>query len=55
MGLALLDSDVCERLLHQRDESLLVAFGLSAETRAWLRDLNATSLVDMARAIISVR
>ncbi|MBC7810535.1 MAG: hypothetical protein H7175_05280 [Burkholderiales bacterium] len=55
MGLALLDTDVCERLIYKRDESLLAAFGLSAETRTWLRKLEATSLVDLAQAIVSVR
>ena len=53
MGLALLDKEVCDRLLHKRDESLLSAFGLSFETQAWLRALRATSLAELAEAIVS--
>ena len=53
MGVALLDQDVCDRLLSARDESLLEAFGLSEETRSWLRKLQPTSLVDLAQAIVS--
>jgi hypothetical protein len=53
MGLALLDEDVCDRLVHHRDESLLKAFGLSGETQAWLRSLPCTSLVELAQAIVA--
>ena len=53
MGLALLDEEVCDRLLHKRDESLLSAFGLSSETQTWLRALRATSLAELAEAIVS--
>lgn len=53
MGLALLDQDVCDRLLTQRDASLLSAFGISEETQSWLRMIPATTLVEFAQAIIS--
>jgi hypothetical protein len=53
MGLALLDESVCERLLDGRDQSLLSAFGLSYETQAWLRAIQASSLVELAEAIVS--
>lgn len=53
MGLALLDAQVCDRLVKDRDESLLKAFGLSSQTQAWLRTLKVTSLVELAQAIVS--
>lgn len=53
MGLALLDAHVCDRLLKDRDESLMKAFGLSHQTQAWLRALKVTSLVELAQAIVS--
>lgn len=53
MGLALLDAHVCDRLLKDRDESLMKAFGLSNQTQAWLRALKVSSLVELAQAIVS--
>jgi hypothetical protein len=53
MGLALLDEDVCDRLLIARDESLMSAFGLSDATQAWLRAIEANSLVELAQAIVA--
>ncbi len=53
MGVALLDEGICDRLVNKRDDSLLSAFELSAETRAWLRAISATSLVELAQAIVS--
>jgi hypothetical protein len=53
MGLALLDESICEKLLAGRDDSLLNAFDLSAETQAWLRAIQAESLVELAQAILS--
>lgn len=53
MGLALLDEDICRRLLKDRDPSLFTAFGLTAETQAWLRSIKATTLIELAEAIIS--
>ncbi len=52
MGLALLDESVCDRLINKRDESLLGAFGLSRETQSWLRAVNASSLTELAEAIV---
>jgi len=52
MGLALLDESVCEKLLVGRDDSLLKAFDLSAETQARLRAIQAESLVELAQAIL---
>jgi hypothetical protein len=53
MGLALLDEDVCRRLLQDRDSGLFTAFGLSLETQAWLRAINAATLVELAEAILA--
>ncbi len=53
MGAALLDTDICDRLVKQRDRSLLTAFGLSDETQGWLRSIKANSLVEFAQAVVS--
>ena len=53
MGLALLDEDICRRLLKDRDASLFAAFGLAQETQMWLRSINATTLVEFAEAILA--
>ncbi|MBN1963466.1 MAG: hypothetical protein JW910_02395 [Anaerolineae bacterium] len=53
MGLALLDQDVCQRLVKQRDDSLLSAFGLSEATRHWLQAIRARSLDELAQAIVT--
>ncbi len=53
MGMALLDEGICNRLVKERDGSLLTAFGLSEETQAWLRTIKATSLVEFAQAIVA--
>jgi hypothetical protein len=53
MGLALLDEEVCRRLLKDRDASLFAAFGLAQETQAWLRSITATTLSELAEAIIA--
>lgn len=53
MGVALLDEDVSQRLVTDRDDTLLASFGLSKETRVWLRGVPATSLVELADAIVS--
>ena len=53
MGLALLDEDVCRRLLRDRDPALFAAFGLSAETQGWLSSIKAVTLVEMAEAIVA--
>lgn len=53
VGLALLDGDVCERLVTKRDSALLTAFGLSERTQDWLRGINATTLKELAQAIVA--
>ncbi len=53
MGIALLDEDVCERLVCKRDDALLSAFGLSEKTRSWLHAINANSLDELAKAIVA--
>jgi len=55
LGMALLNGDVRERLLHTQDHSLLAAFGLSQETQAWLCSVKASSLAELAQAIVSQR
>lgn len=52
MGVALLDADVRHRLVYERDNSLFAAFSISGETQNWLRGIQATSLVELARAIL---
>jgi len=52
MGVALLDANVCDRLVNQRDTSLLTAFGLSQDTQSWLQDIRAHSLAELAQAIV---
>lgn len=47
----MVDTTVRRRLVQERDTSLLMSFALSEETQAWLRDLKATTLVDLAQAI----
>jgi len=53
MGVALLDEEIRGRLVDQRDNTLMDAFGLSTETKSWLRTVKATSLVELAQAIVS--
>jgi len=53
MGVALLDEQLSQRLVTDRDDTLLASFGLSKETRVWLRTVPATSLVELAQAIVS--
>ncbi len=53
IGLALLDTAICDQLLNMHDDSLLTAFDLSAETIAWLRSIEAANLVELAEAMVS--
>lgn len=53
MGVALLDEEIRGRLVDQRDDTLMEAFGLSTETQGWLRTIKANSLVELAQAIVS--
>lgn len=53
MGIALLNEEVRERLVNERDDSLLAAFGLSERTRKRLRAIHARSLDELAQALVS--
>lgn len=51
LGAALVNSDVRQRLLRDRDLSLFRAFSLSEETQTWLCGIKVTSLTELAQAI----
>lgn len=51
MGVALLDAEICERLLSGSDDTLMTAFEISAETQSRLRSVQATNLTDLAQAL----
>jgi hypothetical protein len=53
VGMALLDEDVCQRLLHKRAGTWLATFPLSEETRSWLLTIPATTLEELAQAILA--
>lgn len=53
LGLALLDEGLRDRLVTGCDESLFEAFALSKETGNWLRSIHATSLTELAEAILA--
>lgn len=53
LGAALLDPKLCSRLIDDRDEDLLNAFGLSDITKQWIQTVNISSLSDLAEAIVS--
>lgn len=52
MGSALLDDKLCHRLVKDRDTSVMSAFDLSAETQHWLCNIRASSLDEIAQAIV---
>jgi hypothetical protein len=52
MGSALLDDKLCHRLVKDRDTSVMSAFNLSTETQRWLCSISASSLDEMAQAIV---
>ncbi len=53
LGLALLDKDLCEQLVLKRDTSLLAAFGLSENTQQWFSRIKASTLKELAQAILA--
>ena|SRR5579859_6904625 len=53
VGQALLDQEVHDRLLIQRDPSLFDTFNLSDETRRWCATVQANTLKEFAQAIIA--
>lgn len=52
IGAALLDEDMRQQLLHERPDELLLSFALSTPTRTWLRTIPATTLEELAQAIL---
>lgn len=53
LGMALLDPKISDLLVNKRDASLLEAFKLSQETQVWLRTIEASTLTELAQAIVS--
>ena len=53
LGLALLDKNVCEQLVVKRDPSLLGAFDLSEDTQRWLAGIKASTLKELAQAVLA--
>jgi hypothetical protein len=53
LGLALLDKNVCEQLVIERDPSLLAAFDLSKDTQRWLTNIKASTLKELAKAVLA--
>ncbi|SRR5258708_15811869 len=53
LGLALLDPGVRERLLVQRDPSLLEAFNLSNDTQQSLANARVSTLQEFAQTIVA--
>ena len=53
IGLALLDGKICERLVIQRDPALLSSFDLAERTQDWLKVVPATTLTELAQAIVA--
>jgi len=52
IGLALLDNNICEQLVTKRDPALLSRFGLSEQAQKWLMGIQASTLKDLAQAIV---
>jgi len=52
LGRALVDDGIYRRLLYQRDETLYDEFQLTDRMQSWLRNVPATSLNELARAIV---
>jgi len=52
LGRALVDDGIYRRLLYQRDESLYDEFELTDRMQSWLRNVPATSLNELAQAIV---
>ena len=52
LGAALLDDKVRQRLVNDRDSGLMDAFGLTEDTKRWLCAVDASSLTDLAQAIV---
>jgi hypothetical protein len=55
MGLALLEPAVSDLFLRYRDERLMTEFGITFAVREWLKQVRATTLVELAQAIVKQR
>ena len=53
VGLALLNTAICERLIVKHDCGLLAAFGLSENAKNWVLGIEAQTLKDFAQAIVA--
>jgi hypothetical protein len=53
LGSALLSGVIRQKLVEDRDETLLDAFGLSEDTKTLIRSIEATSISELATAIVS--
>ena len=53
LGSALLNGVICQKLIEERDETLLDAFGLSEDTKNLIRSVEAKSISELAAAIVS--
>jgi hypothetical protein len=51
LGAALVDKGLCQRLIQERDHSLMSEYQLTDETQDWLRSVQASSLMELAQAI----
>jgi hypothetical protein len=52
LGTALVDDGIYRRLLLQRDQTLFEEFQLTDRMQSWLRNVPATSLSELAKAIV---
>ena len=53
MGVAILDSEIRRRLIDERDEMLFDDFHLSEHAKQILRESSASTLPDLAQAVVS--
>ncbi len=51
-GAALLDDSIRQRLVSQRDDTLLADFGLSSDLQSRLSNIPASSLVELAQGLL---
>lgn len=49
---ALLDPEICHRLVVERDEHLLYEFGVAVAIRRWMRNIPAVTLTELAHALV---
>ena len=51
LGAALLNPQICHRLIYERDQRLFEEYELAPETQVWLRNLKVCSLIELAEAV----